>query len=170
MNPSDIFHKTVRGQAEIAARTDALSMKERRVLILVNGENPVSTLALISLCDDVDAVLERLLDGEFIASTSTVAGNASETEIDDTERDITAVSPEISAREMMCNTLLAFGNRVRVGGLIQRITDSRDVATLRDLVAPWYEALVETPGGMYRADELKKELLSLIDYEQRVAS
>ena len=118
MNPSEIFHKTAKGQAEMATKTDALSMKERRVLILVNGENSVATLAQISLCDDVDAILGRLLDHDFIASAS--AADPTVTEIDVTERDITETSPEISARELMCNTLLAFGNRVRVKGLIEQ--------------------------------------------------
>ncbi len=89
MNASDIFHKTTRGKAEIAAKTDALSMKERRVLILVNGENTVATLARLSLCDDVDAILKRLLHGGFIAAQHAGAGDVTETEIDVTERDVT---------------------------------------------------------------------------------
>ncbi len=89
MNASDIFYKTTRGQAEIAAKTDALSMKERRVLILVNGENTVATLARLSLCDDVDAILERLLRGRFITARNASAGDVTETEIDVTERDVT---------------------------------------------------------------------------------
>ncbi len=174
MNPSDIFHKTAKGQAEIATKTDALSMKERRVLILVNGENTVATLAQLSLCDDVDAILERLLDGKFISSASGATDDVTETEIDVTvpdvtERDVGESPSEIGARELMCNTLLTFGNRVRVGGLIEQITDSDDTEALRDLVPPWYEALAETPGGMYQADDLKKEVLSLIDYEARTA-
>ncbi len=168
MNPSEIFHKTAKGQAEMTSKTDALSMKERRVLILVNGENTVATLAQISLCDDLDTILERLLFEDFIASPN--ASDVTETEIEVTERDITETSPEISARELMCNTLLTFGNRVRVGSLVQKITDSADAAVLREMVAPWYEALVETPGGMYQADDLKKEVLSLIDYEDRIAN
>ncbi len=139
------------------------------MLILVNGENSVATLAQISLCDDVDAILERLLDAKFINSASGGSGDATETEIDVTERDVTEPTPEIGARELMCNTLLTFGNRVRVGGLVEQITDSDDIEALRDLVAPWYEALAETPGGMYQADDLKKEVLTLIGYEARVA-
>lgn len=178
MQASETYHKTAKGQAEIAARTHALSMKERRVLILVNGENSVATLAKLSLCDDVDAILERLLADEFIASPSAGTGatdaiDATETEIDVTERDvterdITESTPEVGARELMCNTLLAFGNRVRVGDLIRQITDSEDIDAVRALVDSWYAALAETPGGMYQADDLKKEVLSLIDQEERL--
>ncbi len=89
MNPSDIYHKTPKGQAEITTKTDALSMKERRVLILVNGENTVDKLAQLSLCDDVDAILARLLDGRFITSPDATSADATETEIDPTERDVT---------------------------------------------------------------------------------
>ena len=165
MNASEIFHKTPKGQAEIATKTGALSMKERRVLILVNGENSVATLARLSLCDDVDAVIERLLADEFIASPN---ADGAETEIDPTERDVTETTPEVGARELMCNTLLTFGNRVRVGKLIREITDSEDIDALRALVDPWYAALAETPGGMYQADDLKKQVLSLIDQEARL--
>ena len=89
MKPSDIYHKTPKGQAEIATKSDALSMRERRVLILVNGENTVATLARLSLCDDVDAILGRLLDGRFITSPDAGSADATETEIDATERDVT---------------------------------------------------------------------------------
>ena len=39
MKASEIFRKTPKGQSEIETKSDALTMKERRVLILVNGEN-----------------------------------------------------------------------------------------------------------------------------------
>ena len=180
MNPSDIYHKTPKGQAEIATKTDALNMKERRVLILVNGENSVDTLARLALCDDVEAILERLLDGKFITSPNAACVDTTETEIDVTEQDVTErdvterdvaeSAPAANARELMCNTLLTFGNRVRVGGLIKRIGESDGSDALRALVDPWYEALTETPGGMYQADDLKQEVLSLIDSEEPVAS
>lgn len=169
MKASATYHKTAKGQEEIATRAHQLSMKERRVLILVNGENSVATLAKLSLCDDVDAILGRLLADGFIASPDVAAADPTETDIDVTERDVTESTPETGARELMCNTLLTFGNRVRVGDLIRQITDSENIDALRALVDSWYAALAETPGGMYQADDLKKEVLALIDQEGRLA-
>jgi hypothetical protein len=44
MEASDIFHKTSRGLSEIGTRTSTLSVKQRRELILVNGENDADDL------------------------------------------------------------------------------------------------------------------------------
>ena len=68
----------------------------------------------------------------------------------------------------MCNTLLTFANRVRVGQLIEQIKAVEDIDGLRDLVKPWYRAISETPGGMYQADDLKQEVGQMIDDEEVV--
>ncbi len=70
----------------------------------------------------------------------------------------------------MCNTLSTSGYRVRVGGLIKQIGECGGGDALRALVDPWYEALAETPGGIYQADDLKKAVLALIDSGERIAS
>lgn len=162
MQSSDIFVKTPKGQSEIGSKTDALSMKERRVLILVNGVNDLATLERLSLCDNITAVLERLLRLNFIASVNAAAPvepvRPDSFDDDDTVRDI-------SARELMCNSLLTFGNRVRVGKLIDAIDATDDFESLDRLIQPWYEALADTPGGKYQADSLRKEVLKLIEFE-----
>ena len=66
MNTSEIFHKTAKGQAEIENRSNALSVKQRRVLILVNGENNAATLQELSLCENIIEILQTLLDANFI--------------------------------------------------------------------------------------------------------
>ena len=47
----------------------------------------------------------------------------------------------------MCNTLLTFANRVRVGKLIEQIRSAEDNNSLKELIKPWYQAIAETPGG-----------------------
>jgi len=49
---------------------------------------------------------------------------------------------------LTCNTLLNFANRVRVAELIGEINAVQDLASLGQLVKPWYRGLSETPGGM----------------------
>ncbi len=157
MQASEIFSKTPKGLTEIGTKTDALTIKERRVLILVNGENDVATLERLSLIDDINSALARLLKLGFI-----VAADTTEQTVIDDEEDTT---PSISARELMCNTLLTFGNRVRVAKLVEEINASEDIESLSAMVQPWYQAISDTPSGMYQADDLKKEVQNLIDYE-----
>ena len=61
MKASDIFHKTSRGLSEIGTRISTLSVKQRRVLILVNGENDAATLKELPLCDNTVGILDTLL-------------------------------------------------------------------------------------------------------------
>ena len=65
----------------------------------------------------------------------------------------------------MCNTLLTFANRIRVTPLIDQIKAVGDVGSLKNLVTPWYQAISETPGGMYQADDLKQEVMHMLDAE-----
>ena len=159
MKASDIFQKTSSGLSEIGNRTDTLTVKQRRVLILVNGENNTATLQQLSLCDDIVGILEILLRRGFIDHDG---GGAAY----DHARDVTSPAvPEVGAKEFMCNTLLTFANRIRVSQLIDQIKAVEDINNLKNLVKPWYQAISETPGGMYQADDLKQEVMRMIDDE-----
>ena len=68
----------------------------------------------------------------------------------------------------MCNTLLTFANRVRVGKLIEQIKAVEDIDSLKTQVKPWYQAISETPGGMYQADDLRQEVMQMINNEEIV--
>ncbi len=172
MKASEIFHKTAKGQSEVETRANALSVKERRVLILVNGENNAAKLKQLSLCENIVEILDTLLSGGFIAQDTTTAPptefepetpqaeSASETDTTET------TGHEISAREFMCNTLLTFANRVRVAKLIEEINAVEDVDGLKEKIKPWYHAISETPGGMYQADDLRNEVQKMIADEE----
>lgn len=161
----DMYDKTSSGQQEVAANAAGLSMMERRVLILVNGENEVGNLAKLSLCDDIDPVIDRLIELEFIdvvEPTEIEAVKPAQEAGDTTEVEAQA----ITAREFMCNTLQTFGNQMRIAKLNNQIAESTDLDTLKQLVQPWYEAISDTPGGMYQADDLRKEVLELLHSEE----
>lgn len=178
MKASEIFHKTAKGQSEVESRAHALSMKERRVLILINGENNAATLKQLSLCENIVEILGILLDGGFIQQNeTTIQQNETTIQQDDvtvTQTDVTEPmqatesAQEVGAREFMCNTLLTFANRVRVAKLIEEINDVEDIDTLKDMVKPWYHAISETPGGMYQADDLRNEVQKIIADEEVV--
>ena len=139
-------------------------MKERRVLILVNGENNTATLEKLSLCENIAEILQTLLSGGFIerqpGSTDTAAAPVA------AEPDTAKPKAAVGAREFMCNTLLTFANRVRVAGLLKEIDTAEDIESLKNMVKPWYMALSETPGGMYQADDLRNQVQQMIADEE----
>ncbi len=75
-----VFAKTPKGTAELAARSGALSLGQRRLLILVDGERDVEQLATLvpSALQESVAVLEQggfiVLVGGAIGSADTVQG------------------------------------------------------------------------------------------------
>ncbi len=160
MKAGDIFHKTTRGQTEIDSRSGNLSMKQRRVLILVNGANDCTELERLSLCDNITEVIETLVDGGFIdGGTTTTSATAAR---DYSSQGNPKEPADVEATEFMCNTLLTFANRVRAGKLIEEIKAVDSPADLKEMVKPWYMAIAETPGGMYQADDLRAEVLKML--------
>ena len=138
-------------------------------MILVNGENNAARLKELSLCENIVEILETLLSGGFIEHLGGAAAAAA------VPAPGAAASPrpaatksttDVGAREFMCNTLLTFANRVRVAGLLDEINAVEDADSLKEMVKPWYQALSETPGGMYQADELRKEVDKMIADEE----
>ncbi len=160
MKASDIFQKTSSGLSEIGNRSDALTVKQRRVLILVNGKNDTSTLKKLSLCSDIVEILDTLLRQGFIDREG--GGTAYDYAPDTTLPQI----PETGARELMRNTLLTFANGFRAGELIEQINSVEDIDSLKGLVKPWHQAMAETPSGIYQADELRQEVLQMIQHEE----
>jgi hypothetical protein len=160
MKASDIFQKTASGLSEIGNLSDALTVKQRRVLILVNGKNDTSTLRKLSLCNDIVEILDTLLHQGFIDRDKDGPAH------DYTLGTGSPPAAETGARELMSNTLLIFANRARVGKLIKKINAAKDIDSLKELVNPWHQAMAETPGGMRQADELKQEVLQMIQDEE----
>jgi hypothetical protein len=82
-----VFAKTPKGTAELAARSGALSLAQRRLLILVDGARDVDQLSALvpSALEESLAVLEQ---GEFIALVGSAAGGA------DTVQGVSTAIPE----------------------------------------------------------------------------
>ncbi len=66
MFSGEIFEKTAKGRSEMELKSKDLSMRERRVLILVNGERAASLIKEQSMFDNVIAILERLEQQGYI--------------------------------------------------------------------------------------------------------
>jgi hypothetical protein len=166
MKHIDIYDKTDTGKKEITDSAAGLSMMQRRVLILINGENEVEKLAKLSLCDEIDATIDHLLElGLIEVPEPTVVEIPAQAA---PENAPVAAGDEVTvtARDLMCNTLQTFGNKIKITDLHDTIAETSDLEALKDLVKPWYHALSETPGGMYQADDLRKEVLDLMNREE----
>ena len=167
MNTSTTYDKTTSGKLEVSDNAIGLSLMERRILILVNGEKDTASLQKLSLCDDLGPTIDRLLDLrliEAVGSSEEVVEAEVTSEADTGDSDGSGVV--IDARDFMCNTLQTFGNRVRIGDLNKAISEASDIGALKVLVKPWYQAISDTPGGMYQADDLRKEVLRLLDHAE----
>ena len=169
MNTSDMYDKTESGKTEIAENSSGLSMMERRVLILVNGENEVAQLSKLSLCQDIAPTIDRLLELGLIEAVETTVVDLA-TPAAEAVAAADGTDPLTEVREFMCNTLQTFGNRVRIAELNNAIADTTDIAGLEGLVKPWYQAISETPGGMYQADDLRKDLLGQLERGKKYAA
>lgn len=73
MSPAVICLKTDKGRAEIAARSDALSPLQRRVLILVDGKKSVSDLSAFVRVGELEGALAHLLALGMVASSNEVS-------------------------------------------------------------------------------------------------
>lgn len=60
MDGTLIYAKTPKGAAEVAARSELLSMTTRRVLIMMDGKRTVSELALLVRPGEIDAIVAQL--------------------------------------------------------------------------------------------------------------
>lgn len=151
-------------------------------MILVNGENDAARLKQLSVCDNIAEILATLLSGGFIeqqaeatpAKSPAASAGSEQQPADAVATTASAANDEsgkhesankVSARGFMTNTLLTFANRVRVAKLIDEINAAQDAASLEQLVNPWYQALSETPGGMYQADDLRSQVGQMIAAE-----
>jgi hypothetical protein len=68
-----IYSKTPKGTAEIGARSGALSMAERRVLIMVDGKRTLADLAPLARAGEIGPLLENLEAQGFIQRAEGVA-------------------------------------------------------------------------------------------------
>jgi hypothetical protein len=69
----EIFEKTSKGRSEMEINSKALSMRERRVLILVNGERSASLIKEQSMFNNIIEILERLEQQGYIGRNAPVS-------------------------------------------------------------------------------------------------
>src|SRR5215467_1331274 len=77
-----IYSKTSRGIAEVNARSGAVSLTARRVLIMIDGRRTISELAPLVHAGEISAIVQQLEAQGFVhpASPATLSALAAEHE------------------------------------------------------------------------------------------
>lgn len=166
-----IFRKTEKGQEEIKTRSAGLNPRQRRILILIDGQKSVSQLRELAATDDLTHVLSTREELGLIELVGTVDETGATQSVDRIE-SITAFRPlpdppnpkELEmARNFMINTLRTFSaTPIDHLSLIEDIAAAPDHEVLRALFGRWYQAIVETTQGRARAEQLRLDLLKVL--------
>ena len=162
-----VYTKTARGLDEIAHRSNAIGLRARRVLILIDGARTLDALQALSGDAELAATLAQLEEGGFISAQ---AAPASTVDIEpSTPAPAKSSAPPSGAvpgmkmaRDFMINTLRTFHGPYNKLGLMKRIQDSQERPDIEALIEEWLSSISETRLGRNRAQELKERLLAVM--------
>lgn len=168
---SRIFVKTQKGVEEIGKRTSDMSLRVRRILILVDGKRSVDELRELALADDLDQTLGLLEESGYIGPIRQPETAAPASKTDErapkefTFRKIpdTPDPKEIEmAKHFILNTLYTFCGQWAHLSIVKAASAANTHEELRKSFIPWYDAIIETGEGRRRAEELSASLLKVI--------
>ena len=168
---SKIFIKTQKGIGEIEKRTSDMSLRVRRVLILVDGKCSVEDIRALALADDLNQTLAQLEKAGYIEPIKQPESGSLITEIDGglpgnfTFRELPS-TPDPKDLEMakhfILNTLYTFCGQWAHLSIVTAASAATTHEELRKSFIPWYNAIIETSDGRRRAGELSSSLLKVI--------
>lgn len=168
---SKVFVKTQKGIDEIGKRTSDMSLRVRRILIMVDGKRSVDELRELALADDLNQPLGLLEENGYITpirqlETSIPASKADENaqkELAFRKIPDTPDPKEMEmARHFILNTLYTFCGQWAHLSIVKAASVANTHEELRKCFMPWYDAIVETGEGRRRAEELSASLLKVI--------
>jgi len=157
MQDSTVFVKTAKGHEALTQHTE-LSVRVRRILILVNGSNTVDQLRQLSSGwgGMAESWLMELLEGGYIESLSTTKGTAAPRQ--DPEQQALA-----GARETLSALILDTLGPSEGAGLVERVQKCTTKDKLFALAMTFYEVLGASRGRTAEAafDRLQPIIASL---------
>lgn len=163
MAKSPIWVKTPKGVEEIEKRTQRLSVRARRVLILIDGKRDFAALSTLVPGETLPEICRQLLGDGYIAAVRP-PGSAIETS---ENAPISAARTPLSmveqqrlsmARNFMTNTLTMFVGHA-ASSLINHVEAAHDLAHLRGLAKQWREALALSADGRKQLADLSSRLV-----------
>ena len=163
-----VFCKTEKGQEEVAQRRFGLDMRQRRVLIMMDGTKNLSTIKEMMPNDTLGSIISFLVEQGFVAQTEKSSRNASAVIVDsaaalDPARTSRIVStPRAAApgapgllqdaekirevKDFMTTTATTYLGLLSAG-VIHHIERAEGAAQLMAMVGPWHMALRESKQG-----------------------
>jgi hypothetical protein len=174
MESTTVFAKTEKGQEEMEKRTDGLNLRNRRVLILIDGKRTINDLRGMNNDEQLPDTLAALAEGGYIktAEVAAIAYPVNPATIDTSLplpppafRDISSENnPEnlAKARNFMTNTLKTFVGALGTSSLLDRIGKCQTHETLRATFDEWYRAISSSREGRREAEGLRIKLLEVI--------
>jgi hypothetical protein len=166
-----VFAKTARGQDELVRRSEGLSARVRRVLILIDGSRTVEDVRELVSADDLTHTLGVLEEQGYIelkgvanASAAIVPESGSLPSIT-AFRELPLKSDQREfemAQNFMLNTLKTFCGQYGPVSLMSEIYATRSHQDLREYFDRWYHAIVDTRQGRRRAEDLRADLLKVL--------
>lgn len=159
-----IYCKTPLGVDAIEKRTPPLPLRNRQILIMLDGRRDAAELEKAFGAEAVAAVLQALLDAGLI-ETGTAPSPAAE------PSPITASAPALSAedearlvnaRNLMVNSTLSFAGNVGKP-LAQRLRDATTLAELQALRDEWHRMIAQNPMALSHLQTIEKQLGRLFE-------
>lgn len=157
-NPT-VYIKTPKGLEEMITRRHGLGLKERKVLILVDGKR--DTAALSRLFDDAPQRLDSLAANGFIAPLTQPVAEPAAIAAPETAPPRTEHERFDLARNFMLNTINAYVGVV-ASSLSESLEQSESIEDLRKLFFAWRDAIELSRDGRKALPELEKRLAALL--------
>jgi hypothetical protein len=166
-----VFRKTAKGTEEMASRTQGLTPRVRRMLILVDGKRTVSQLRELVAADDLTHSLSLLEETgliEMISAPSSTAGSSVSSEPVppvNTFRDSPPPHDPMRlqmSRNFMTNTIKVFFGTVGTSALLTRIEEATSLEQLRECYGSWHHLILSSRDGRREIESLREKLLTTL--------
>lgn len=163
-----IYAKTPKGQQELEQRGPGLSLRARRLLILLDGKRDRGEVATLVADSEFDRTLALLVEQGYAEARGGQAAAAAPPvkppPVAARETPLESEDPRRveMARNFMLNSLMAFYGPHEKLSLKTSIQQSRRQDELRGLYDDWLNSITATRAGKMRAEELQGRLRAVL--------
>ncbi len=172
-----VFAKTAAGQKEIQDRSIGLTLLQRRLLLLMNGQRRLSELSELMPGQDLQPLLQTLQEKACVEQVSSPLRRTANAESTTDGKASSAAANSMSglppadqrttaqnemARNFMINTInTVFGQYTRLT-LIETISHANGTDGLRQAYFMWSSALEENRVGAKRLPDFQSQLFKVL--------
>ncbi len=151
--PDMIFSKTPKGRAEVEQRSTRLNVKQRSILIMIDGQRRLSAISALISDQEVARIADILLGFELIAPQSEVAVSAVAPRTATVDLALTSAfaPPADSAKLIRIKSMMTLSAETYLGLMaavvVRRVEQACDEAQLLSVVGHWHMAMHESKYG-----------------------